>query len=216
MPKVKVAQNAGFCFGVKLAADKIEEALRQGRETRLFTLGHLIHNAVYNARLEEQGVRAVTLKEIAEIAAEATEEAPVCLFVRAHGIPKQTEETLRALCRAYPYFSFEDCTCPHVKKIHRIADEHSGEQSLFVLFGDEKHPEVVGIMSYFEGEKYVFESPERFAEAVENGELCNLNKKTPIFALQTTYNLSKWKKTQKVIKKVCTNPVIFDTICNVT
>ena len=216
MPKVKVAQNAGFCFGVKLAADKIEEALRQGRKTRLFTLGHLIHNAVYNARLEEQGVRAVTLKEITEIAAEATEEAPVCLFVRAHGIPKQTEETLRALCRAYPYFSFEDCTCPHVKKIHRIADEHSGEQSLFVLFGDEKHPEVVGIMSYFEGEKYVFESPERFAEAVENGELCNLNKKTPIFALQTTYNLSKWKKTQKVIKKVCTNPVIFDTICNVT
>ena len=216
MPKVKVAQNAGFCFGVKLAADKIEEALRQGKTTRLFTLGHLIHNAVYNARLEEQGVRAVTLEEITEIAEEATAEAPVCLFVRAHGIPKQTEERLRALCQAYPYFSFEDCTCPHVKKIHRIADEHSGEQSLFVLFGDEKHPEVVGIMSYFEGEKYVFESPERFTEAVENGELCNLNKKTPIFALQTTYNLSKWKKTQKVIKKVCTNPVIFDTICNVT
>ena len=216
MRQVKVAENAGFCFGVKLAADKIEARLGTGGNTRLFTLGHLIHNAVYNKRLEEQGVRSVTLAEMVEIAKDASRERPQKLFIRAHGIPKDTENRLVRLQKENPNFTYEDCTCPLVKKIHRIAEEHSGEDNIFILFGDATHPEVVGIMSYFSGEKYVFDSPESFSQAVEKGELCNLNKKTPIFSLQTTYNLSKWKKTQKILKKLCTNPIIFDTICNVT
>ena len=129
MAEVKVAENAGFCFGVKLAADKIEAALKRGDTTRLFTLGHLIHNAVYNKRLAEAGVHAVTLEEIAEIAPTATKERPVCLFVRAHGIPVETETRLAELCRENPNFSFEDCTCPHVKKIHRIAKEQTYQKN---------------------------------------------------------------------------------------
>ena len=68
MPKVTIAENAGFCFGVKLATDKIEEALAKRDGTRLFTLGHLIHNAVYNERLEAQRVLAVTLEEMEKVA----------------------------------------------------------------------------------------------------------------------------------------------------
>ena len=43
--KITVATNAGFCFGVKRATDRLEEALAQARagET-IATLGHLIHN----------------------------------------------------------------------------------------------------------------------------------------------------------------------------
>ena len=216
MRQVRVAENAGFCFGVRLAADKLGARLESEESTRLFTLGHLIHNAVYNKRLEDRGVRSVTLEEMTQIAKEATPERPQKLFVRAHGIPKETEQCLVRLQKENPNFSYEDCTCPLVKKIHRIAEEHSADENMFILFGDETHPEVVGIMSYFSGEKYVFDSPESFSAAVEKGELCNLNKKTPIFALQTTYNLSKWKKTQKILKKLCTNPIIFDTICSVT
>ena len=202
MRKVKVAENAGFCFGVSLAADKVEAALEKNEGVRLFTLGHLIHNAVYNERLERHGVRSVKLEEVEEIAAAATEASPCRLFIRAHGIPKDVQTELTRLQKENRYFSFEDCTCPLVKKIHRIAEEHSSKDHMFILFGDETHPEVIGIMSYFDGEKYVFDSPESFFAAVENGDLCNLNNKTPIFALQTTYNLSKWKKTQKFIKKL--------------
>ena len=216
MREVIVAENAGFCFGVRLASDKLEAALQEKSGARLFTLGHLIHNTIYNERLAADGVQAVTLDEIREIAPTAAENGPVRLFIRAHGIPRETEECLRALTAAYPCFSYEDCTCPHVKKIHRIAEENSREDAMFILFGDRTHPEVMGIMSYFTGEKHVFGGAEEFLEAVENGGLCNINKKTPIFALQTTYNLSKWKKTKEIIKKVCTNPLIFDTICNVT
>ena len=64
MRKVTVAENAGFCFGVSLAANKIETRLREGGDERLFTLGHLIHNQTYNNRLAAHGVHSVTLEEI--------------------------------------------------------------------------------------------------------------------------------------------------------
>ena len=35
-------------------------------------------------------------------------------------------------------------------------------------------------------------------------------------AAQTTQNLDEWKKSQKILKKLYTNPLIFDTICSVT
>ena len=216
MSKVTVAKNAGFCFGVKRAADKIEEAEGLSAGERIFTLGHLIHNPTYNKRLEEKGILAVEFSQVAEIAASANASSPVKLFLRAHGVPKDVEAQLEKMSRENPFFKYEDCTCPYVKKIHKIAAEHSSEENVFILMGSESHPEAVGIMSYFEGEKYVFDSLANFELAVKNGNLVNLHKKTPVFAAQTTFNLVEWEKTQKFIKNLCTNPIIFDTICNVT
>ena len=215
-PKITVAEHAGFCFGVRRATERIEEAIQARRGERLFTLGRLIHNPIYLERLERNGVTSVTLEDVRGFAPLATENEPIKLFVRAHGIPLEMERELSDLAARYPFFSYEDCTCPYVKKIHKIAAEHSGEDSVFVLMGDEKHPEVVGIMSYFEGEKYVFASSDALLSAEEQGLLSNLHKKTPVFAAQTTYNLTEWKKTQKILKKLYTNSIIFDTICNVT
>ena len=216
MPKVTVAENAGFCFGVKRAAERIEKAVEQGTGERIFTLGHLIHNPIYNKRLEDRGVRMVEFDEVSALAQSASEKSPVKLFLRAHGVPKQIEAELFELSSKYPYFSYEDCACPYVKKIHKIAEEHSSEENIFILIGSESHPEVIGIMSYFLGEKYVFSSAAEFENAVKNGALVNLHKKTPVLAAQTTLNLLEWEKTQKFLKNLCTNPIIFDTICNVT
>ncbi|MBQ1963289.1 MAG: 4-hydroxy-3-methylbut-2-enyl diphosphate reductase, partial [Clostridia bacterium] len=45
MKKITVAENAGFCFGVKRATDRLEQALKQAQGgERILTLGHLIHN----------------------------------------------------------------------------------------------------------------------------------------------------------------------------
>ncbi len=214
--EITVAKHAGFCFGVRRATEQIEGAIVARHGERLYTLGHLIHNPTYLARLESNGVFSVSLSEVEALAVTATQASPVRLFVRAHGIPLDTENKLESLCATYPFFSFVDCTCPYVKKIHKIAAEHSGDDHVFVLMGDAAHPEVIGIMSYFFGEKYVFASAEAFMEAEEKGMLSNLHKKTPVFAAQTTYNLTEWKKTQKIFKKLYTNSIIFDTICNVT
>ena len=216
MRKVIVAENAGFCFGVKRAADKIEDAVASSEGTRLYTLGHLIHNPTYNERLEQKGVIAVDFSEIHALAMSATAKNPVKLFLRAHGIPLDEEKALENMRKENEFFNYEDCTCPYVKKIHKIAAEYSSEDNIFILMGSETHPEVIGIQSYFNGEKYVFDSMESLERAVKNGKLVNLHKKTPVLAAQTTFNLVEWEKTQKFLKNLCTNPIIFDTICSVT
>ncbi len=214
---ITVAKNAGFCFGVKRATDRLEAAIAQRRAgERIFTLGNIIHNDVYNFFLRESGVKVLRIDEVEAVASTASDDSPVTLFVRAHGIPKQHEAMLAELSRKNPCFKYEDCTCPFVKKIHNIASANSGEDKFFLLFGAEDHPEVVGIMSYAECEKRVFSSAEELEALIEGGELANLATKTPILASQTTQKMSEWKKSQKIFKKLYTNAQVFDTICSVT
>lgn len=214
---IRVAANAGFCFGVRRATDAVEKRLGEGREgERIFTLGHLIHNDGYVKSLEERGVRSVEESEIPGICESATAEHPAVVFIRAHGIPKQTQELLEKCERENPYFKLEDMTCPFVKKIHRIAEENSGEDTVFALLGAKKHPEVVGIMSYVSGAGEVFGSSEELKAYLENNDLSKLHKKTLVLAAQTTQNLEEWKKSLEIVKKDCTNSKFFDTICSVT
>ena len=215
--EITVAKNAGFCFGVRRATESLERTIENSSEShRIFTLGALIHNDTYNAMLKDRGVEVTSIEHAEELAKSATADSPVTLFIRAHGIVKQDEELLAALHEKYPHFSYVDCTCPFVKKIHKIAKDHSDEDNVFILLGGKEHPEVVGIMSYFEHEKYVFATADEFWQAAQNGLFVKMNNKTPILATQTTQKLSEWRKAQKVSKKVCTNALIFDTICSVT
>ena len=213
---IEIAKNAGFCFGVKRATEQLEKAIASRSGERLYTLGTLIHNDVYNRQLEEAGVRVTSIDRVSELAATATAEAPVRVFVRAHGIPREDEALLRRAASENPHFRYVDCTCPYVKKIHRIAMENSKPGNLFILMGHASHPEVVGIMSYFDYEKLTFENAAAVEKAIEAGVFEKYLVKTPILAAQTTQNLVEWKKSQEIFKKLYTNPLIFDTICSVT
>ena len=214
---VTVAKNAGFCFGVKRATDSLEAAMAAGEgRVRIYTLGNVIHNDTYNGWLRENGVRVTSIAEVPSLAESSAESSPVKVFVRAHGIPAEDEAVLVSLCERYPHFSFEDCTCPFVKKIHRIAKDNSKEDNFFLLLGSAEHPEVVGIMSYFGYGKRVVASAEELKSFLESEEGQILLQKTPIFAAQTTQNLCEWKKSQEILKKLYTNALIFDTICSVT
>ena len=215
--KVTVAETAGFCFGVKRATESLESALAgQKKGERIYTLGTLIHNETYNKSLADRGVGVTDMEGVRAIAESADESSPVKVFVRAHGIPKEDEARLEGYAEANPYFQYVDCTCPFVKKIHRIAAEHSSDENVFLLLGSASHPEVVGIMSYFEYDKFVFDSAEKLCELLSSEKWKDYTKKTPILAAQTTQNLSEWKKTQQILKNLYTNPLIFDTICSVT
>ncbi len=216
-PKITVAKHAGFCFGVKRATDRLEEALKNAHSGEtVCTLGHLIHNEGYNETLRRRGVSTVSEADLPTLAQQADEAHPVTVFVRAHGCPRETQETLERYAAENPYFRWVDCTCPYVKKIHTIARENSKPDRVFLLMGAEKHPEVVGIMSYFDGEKHVFATAEALERALQTGELVKINKKTPVMVAQTTLNLGNWQKSQQIIGNLYTNAVIFDTICNVT
>ena len=215
--KVTVAKSAGFCFGVARAAKAVETEIGAApKGERIFTLGNLIHNDTYNARLASRGVEVAEAADIERLCSEACESAPVKVFVRAHGIPKDTEEMLLTCAEKNEYFSFVDCTCIFVKKIHKIVDEHNDKDGLLLVLGTKTHPEVVGFCSRFDGEVFAFEKAAELEAACSEGRIKNHCAKTPILVAQTTQNLGEWEKTKKFTKKVYTNPLIFDTICNVT
>ena len=225
---VTVAKNAGFCFGVARATAAVEKEMAQPVPgERIYTLGRLIHNEIYNQRLRDGGVEVTTVEEIPALAASATPLSPVKVFVRAHGMTAETEATLESAAAQNPAFSFVDCTCSFVKKIHRIAAEQSalnaaareatGEDDRFlIVLGSEVHPEVVGFLSRFEGEKYVFSSAEGLQIALSEGKIRGNCAKSPILLAQTTQNLVEWGKIKKLVQNTFAKPLIFGTICSVT
>lgn len=209
---ITVAKNAGFCFGVKLATDCIEKLLSDGKTKKIFTLGKLIHNEVYINGLKSRGVYPISENDIESIAASATEDNPVVLVIRAHGITVECDEKLRRLKAENKNFSVIDMTCPYVKRIHKIAEENTGDNTQFILLGNYAHPEVLGIMSYAKGDKTALPD----SRETEKFLIGNRIEKQIISVSQTTQSTEEWKKTQKIIKKLYTNAIFFDTICSVT
>ena len=215
--KVTVAASAGFCFGVARAAKLVEKEISDAPEgERIYTLGKLIHNDTYNARLREKGVSIAEIEDIESLCESANEASPVKIFVRAHGITAQTEDRLISCSQKNPYFSFVDCTCVFVKKIHKIVADNNDPDGLLLVLGSAEHPEVKGFCSRFDGEIFIFEKAEELEAAFKSGRLKTSCAKAPILVAQTTQNLGEWEKTKKFTNYLYTNPLIFDTICNVT
>ena len=206
---ITVAKGSGFCPGVKRADAEIMRLIkeRKGNE-RIFTLGHLIHNRIYNESLAALGVRSVTLPEIKKIVDDG-EQSSITLVIRTHGITKEVHSQLLALADSHPNFTVIDMTCPSVKRIHKIVEENTDESTYFVLFGSPEHPESQGIISYAYGKKVIITT-------LEEAMALDLEGKIPILCSQTTQNLLEFIKIKNFFKKLYTNAKIFDTICNVT
>ncbi|MBE6542634.1 MAG: 4-hydroxy-3-methylbut-2-enyl diphosphate reductase, partial [Ruminococcaceae bacterium] len=217
---IRIAEHAGFCFGVRRATDALEnEIVRAGEEglgRRVCTLGRIIHNDVYVNRIKSLGVEEISRGDIPSIIESADRGERITVVVRAHGELKSILRELQECDARNDNFTLLDCTCPYVRKVRQIAQENSGVGKLFVLLGDEKHPEVEGILSCAEGETIVFadsNDTERYLNSLEVEKNCG---KIIAVAAQTTQNLAEWKKSINFIKKVYTNALIFDTICSVT
>ena len=56
------------------------------------------------------------------------------------------------------HFSYVDCTCVFVKKIHKIVEENNDPEATLLVLGNGEHPEVVGFCSRFDGDVFVFDS----------------------------------------------------------
>ncbi len=211
---ITVAKNAGFCFGVRRATGKVEELIKEkSRGDIICTLGKLIHNEQYNKFLEDNGVSVLSVDGIDELLQKAKNGTRVTVVIRTHGIEYDIQKKLEDCTQASENFRLVDCTCPYVKKIHKIASENSAKEEIFILIGQEEHPEVKSIMSYVNHNGHVFSSSYELEEYLKANDLSNLRVN---MAAQTTQKLTEWEKSEKIIKKYCTNAKIFGTICSVT
>ena len=205
--KVKVAETAGFCFGVKRAVNKVYELI-DTEQKPIFTLGPIIHNEGVVADLEARGVHVI---------AEADLDSPDdtlqngTVVIRSHGVGKAIYDKLKE-----KNISYVDVTCPFVLKIHRIVEKESLAGNHVVIIGDKDHPEVQGICGWCQGPYTVIKNQDE-AEAFVPPK----GKKISIVA-QTTFNYNKFKDLVEILrKKRYDNTVlnilnILNTICNAT
>lgn len=196
--KIILAETAGFCFGVDRAVNLVYSLVNDGK--KVCTLGPIIHNAQLVGDLEQRGVKII----------DSIDDCPdgYMVVVRTHGVEKSVIDDIEN-----KNIDYVDATCPFVKKIHRIVKKFDSSVPVLVA-GDVNHPEVIGIRSYCNGKSFVFKNDEELQKILQN-DYNDKNKKI-ICVSQTTFSLEEWKKCEKIIKKVCTNCEIFDTICNAT
>ena len=63
---VKVAETAGFCFGVQRAVDRVYELIGSDAAP-IYTLGPIIHNEEVVSDLEKKGVAVICKKDLGSL-----------------------------------------------------------------------------------------------------------------------------------------------------
>ncbi len=188
--KIKLAENYGFCFGVKRAIKIAEE------NTNSATYGPLIHNSKEIERLNTDFKVALT-EDLSDF---QTGDKAV---IRTHGIPKNELAELNAR-----KVEVVDATCPYVTKPQQICEEMSKAGYDIVIFGDEKHPEIRGVKSYAMNGAHV-------VTCVEDLEDLKLKEQIAVVA-QTTRKVEDYLAVCNYLIPRHKEVRVFNTICNAT
>ena len=196
MKEVILAKSAGFCFGVQRAMDTV---YAEADKKNVYTYGPIIHNTEVVNELESKGVKAVN--DISEI----PEPEKSTVIIRSHGVSKAVYESIKNSGA-----KIVDATCPFVLKIHKIVKDASAEGDQIVIIGNEKHPEVEGIMGWSE-------TPVHVVDTVEKAEKLKLDKSKNVRVVsQTTFNYKKFQDIVEIIAKKGYDITVLNTICNAT
>ncbi len=195
--EVILAQNAGFCFGVQRAVEKVYEQTGLGK--RIYTYGPIIHNEEVVRGLEERGVTVIESPQELEALSGGT------VVIRSHGVPRSIYEIMRR-----KGLECVDATCPFVKRIHNTVEKESENGKRIIIIGNEGHPEVEGIMGWSKTPAVVIESAREAENFVplEGEKLCIVS--------QTTFNYNKFKELVEIFEKKGYNVTVVNTICNAT
>jgi 4-hydroxy-3-methylbut-2-enyl diphosphate reductase len=196
--KLIIAETAGFCMGVDLALNKLDNAIRNPpRCGTIHTLGPIIHNPQVLERYSDLGVRQTNGEE-------RLAETDV-VIIRAHGIPRQLQENFEK-----QNIAVIDATCPKVKKAQILIQKQAEQGKHLLLFGERDHPEVKGLVSYAP-EHTVFED---LAELKAQ----SLGQDTVYFlAAQTTQDRGLFSAVCDYLQKeIDPDMTVLDTICTAT
>ncbi len=148
--KVLLANPRGFCAGVEMAIQTVEQAI-QIVGTPLYVYHEIVHNRHVVDRFIEQGV--VFVDHIDDVPRNAT------VVFSAHGISPQVRYSARRRgC------TMIDATCPLVTKVHMEALRYAKQGYHILLIGHAGHDEVVGTVGEAPGAITIVESPKDVAD----------------------------------------------------
>lgn len=193
MKRVRVADEAGACYGVERALTMAEQAARTAADKPVHTLGPLIHNPRVVSDLADAGV----------VVAQSPEQAEgFTLLLRTHGTAPEEEQRARTLCS-----SVLDATCPFVHKVHSAARRLAHEGYQVIVVGEAGHPEVEATLPHAPG-SVVVGSVE---EAQRLGHLSRVG-----VVVQTTARVALLKAVVAQLAEQAEEVRVINTICGAT
>lgn len=195
--EVRIAENAGFCFGVKRAMNMAWDELENKTSDNVYSLGPLIHNKQAVDRYKEKGL--MEMDSLDKIPNDCK------LIIRSHGVGEKiyTESKSKNM-------DIVDTTCPFVKKIHDIVKEFSNKGYKIIIVGNATHPEIIGINGWCDNEAIIINSEEE----VDNISF-NSDHKYCVVS-QTTANLESFDKIVSKLESKIKDLTVKNTICFAT
>lgn len=130
--EVLLASPRGFCAGVNMAIECLDEAVRRVG-SGIYVYHEIVHNQYIVERFTKQGVTFVDSPD-------EVPEGSILLF-SAHGVSPEIRKVARER-----RLQTVDATCPLVTKVHLEAVRFAREGYHIILIGHEGHDEVIGTM----------------------------------------------------------------------
>lgn len=192
--KVILAENAGFCFGVKRAVDETIK-VKDNTDKGIYTLGPLIHNKDVVKNLQEKNINSIDLDNVSFLNKEDI------VIIRSHGVKESVLKNL-----SDKGLKVTNATCPYVTNIQKKAKEYYEKGYQVVIIGDASHPEVIGINGWCNDSALItndINTALKFPSKV-----CVVS--------QTTEKKETWNKIVSKIISESKEVVAFNTICSAT
>ena len=181
-------------MGVRRAMNMLLDRMHK-RIGTIYTYGELIHNPQVVELLSERGVKATENPDEMEKGA--------TVAIRSHGVAPAERKKLeeRGL-------DILDATCPHVHRIHVIAERRAAEGYDIIVVGDREHDEVAGILGAANGRGRVISSLADFEALPKFEKVC--------LVAQTTQNAKTFAGIAAAVREKYPDAQIFETICDST
>jgi 4-hydroxy-3-methylbut-2-enyl diphosphate reductase len=168
--KLILANPRGFCAGVYMAIDVVDQLLDICPGTPIYVFHEIVHNKHVVSRFRQRGVTFVDDLE-------SVPEGSIVVF-SAHGV----SPAVRAQA-ATRRLTAIDATCPLVTKVHAEAIRYAQKGYQILLVGHLDHQEVVGTRGEAPEAIQVVESPEDIPNLIIN------NPEKLVYLTQTTLSM---------------------------
>jgi 4-hydroxy-3-methylbut-2-enyl diphosphate reductase len=191
---VIVADNAGFCFGVKRAIKMANDTMDQAG-MHVKSLGSLIHNPQVVNSFRERGLEVVG--DLDSVDPEDT------VIIRSHGVGPELKQDA-----AERGLKVVDTTCPFVTKAQQYAAKLITDGYKVVMIGDKDHPEVIGVVAYTQNRAIVINT------VTEAENLKFIPRMGVVF--QTTHSIGHVQEVVGALLKRGKEVRVFNTLCGAT
>jgi 4-hydroxy-3-methylbut-2-enyl diphosphate reductase len=191
--RIVVAEELGYCWGVRRALDIIQDAaVKTGP---VAPVGDIIHNPQVVERLRGAGVEGAASVQ------EAVDHGFRRVAITAHGMGPHL-----ALQAAEANVELIDTTCPLVTKVQRLAQKLVRQGYFLVVYGDSYHPEVKGVLGWAATSKAVaakkIEDLPWNAKRGELGEGISTPPRKVALVSQTTKNVDELMKFARQLQEM--------------